>query len=123
MREYTTAATKLAGLGVADVPLLLPAVGLERELPRPRVRHDDLGAVDLGDLVPGDVLTRRRPRDRGIRALERNPLPAVRPAHQVLRNAHEVRSLALVPRAGDSRAVDLVREQALGRGAHRARRR
>src|SRR5262249_15797234 len=53
MREYATAATELAGLGVADVPLLLPGVGLERQLPRPRVRDDDLRAVSLGDLAPG----------------------------------------------------------------------
>src|SRR5262249_52438599 len=121
--EYATAATELAGLGVADVPLLLPGVGLERQLPRPRVRDDDLRAVSLGDLAPGDVLSRRRPWDRGVRALERKPSTATeRPARQALRYDHRDRKRPLVPRAVDTRALELVRELAHGRGAHGARR-
>src|SRR4030095_1768418 len=34
---------KLAGLGVADVPLLLPSVGFGGQLPGPRGREDALG--------------------------------------------------------------------------------
>src|SRR5262245_27262029 len=102
MREYTTAATKLAGLGVADVPLLLP-VGLEREVPCPRVGDGDRNAFGVGGLIPGDVLPRRRPRDRGIRALERKRSAAERPG-PVLRDDHGERTRPLVPRAEDTRA-------------------
>src|SRR5262249_62152806 len=75
MREYTTAATELAGLGVADVPLLLPRVGLEGQLPVPRARDHDrvpIAPVTMRMLLI-DVLPARRPRYRRILALERNP--------------------------------------------------
>src|SRR4029453_1179276 len=122
MREYATAATELAGLGVADVPLLLPGVGLERELPRPRVGDGARSAVGIGELAPGDVLPRRRPRDRGVRALERKRSAAERPGRPVLRDDHGGRNRPLVPRAVDTRAVDVPRDLAPGRDAHGARR-
>src|SRR6266478_8317434 len=95
---------KLAGLGVADVPLLLPSVGLEGQLPGPRGRDDDQAAADPGRLLPVDVLPLRGPRYRGIRALQREPVTRAheRPGRPVLHDVEQSRQTSLlVPLAID----------------------
>src|SRR5262245_39970156 len=94
---------KLAGPGVPDVPLLLPSVGLDGQLPGPRGREDARVAVAAARLLPIDVLALRGPRCRGIRALKREPRAAERPARPVLHDVEQsTRITLLVPVAIDA---------------------